>query len=668
MTDSALVKEAIAWGKAGIPVFPCKADKRPLTEHGFKDAVTEPEQIRKLFEFFGDAATMIGGRMGDGLFAVDIDLYKGKEVEAWYQARVDDGSLVETRTHTTQSGGVHLFYEADDSPSCNPVAGVEVKGDGGYVILPGTPGYTVVKEGLVKAPDGLLEILRYSASTRRGSAMAELEGQVLSGADFHNSLTQIAAKLAFRGKTQIEIQKHLLDLMDNSTAKNPGHDRHARWLKVMTDSGGELSRISGSAYVKFNEDATIEAMGEFQGLDQLAGVAEGIFTQVGNFEPGKPTEIQEYKEDEWPFTNEGYFADQEHDLRNVNFTMYPIYTENETVVLFAEPKTGKTAVALTTALHIACGFDLGSLRVAAAGSCLYYALEGSHAIRLRVASWKKVMRERDIELPDRIPLFVVEKPHNFIKEETRISAANQIIAAHKYAAKTENPLKVIFIDTLTKAMSGGDQNSVEDTSNLFDLVGLCRQGGVTATIVFVHHKSRQGNVRGSSNIEAEPDMLLDVSKKGEVVKLRVARARSIEDGNSFHFAITDVDLGKTSQGHPLHGMFVDPLEVTDADAGDDPNEVILLSKRRKVITELGKANPTVTLEEVMAAWYEQKLIDPVRKRGQNVCPHHSAPSSKLILANIADDAGGTVFGDFVIRPHMDGAGELIAFKVGEAAF
>ncbi len=55
---------ALGYGERGIPVFPCSG-KVPLTEHGFKDATTDPIRIRAMWEEHPDAN--IGGAMGDGL-------------------------------------------------------------------------------------------------------------------------------------------------------------------------------------------------------------------------------------------------------------------------------------------------------------------------------------------------------------------------------------------------------------------------------------------------------------------------------------------------------------------------------------------------------------------------------------------------------------------------
>ena len=663
MPDSKLVKAALDWAERGIPVFPCGDNKAPLTKHGFHDAEIDPTKVRALFEFYPNAS-LIGGKMGDGIFAVDVDLYKGDGVQEWLKANVEDGTLPDTRTHKTMNGGLHLFYEGD--VGCTSIAeGIDIKGNGGYVIMPGAGGYKVLNEGLAPTSASFLDTVNAAASRSKGSAISKLKSSVLDGSDFHNALTQLAAKLASNGMDQIGIQQDLLTLIKASTASDPGNKRHSRWRKILADDGGELSRIISSAYRKFNDDAVVEEMQELSGIDfkEYEDASDKVFTVT---QLGLEPELDEilFNDDKWPFEGQGYFADEDIEIQNQNFVMFPIYAENETAVMFAEPKTGKTALALTTALHISCGMDLGVLKVAKGGPCLYYALEGSRAIRLRVTSWKKKMLEDGVKLPSRIPLFVIEKSANFLKEQAREAAAAQLIAADKYSRKFGEPLKVIYIDTLTKAMSGGDQNSVEDTSDLFDIVGRLRDGGVSATIVFVHHKARSGNVRGSTNIEAEPDILLDVTKKNNVISLKVARARSIEDGGSYHFLITGVDLGKTTQGHDLPGMFVSPMEQEEVTQGEHV-DVQKTAQMRNVITQLGK-DGYVDAEDVLVEWTELGLIEARQSTMGKLTPKLTSAAAQEALHKVAADVGGTIYGDNVIRPVTEEK-NVVGFEVGKIA-
>lgn len=112
------------------PVFPCGSDKRPLTKRGFIDASQDPTIVKKWWTRWPKA--LIGVPTGNvsGFFVVDVDP-KGA---GWLEANRD--RLPITRTHTTPRGQHLLFkYVPGIGCSTNKIApGVDVRGDGGYII------------------------------------------------------------------------------------------------------------------------------------------------------------------------------------------------------------------------------------------------------------------------------------------------------------------------------------------------------------------------------------------------------------------------------------------------------------------------------------------------------------------------------------------------------
>jgi len=560
-----LVEAALEWAADGIPVFPCAPNKQPMTQRGFYDASTDPEAVKQMFSLAGED-TLIGARMGEasGLFAVDLDIYKsGEEGEAAqkYMAQlIADGLLPDTQRHRTMSGGLHLIYQSDDAwPNCKPSKGVDIKGEGGYVILPPSRGYSIEDDaGFRTAPKALIETLLTAKRQHTEKDVDEHVKAITAGHDLHDSITSIAAKMFRQGRSAGEVADRIFEALNGSVAKSPNHPRHERWRSLYEDSSGEVSRILNSGREKYDQGAKTQKArdrADQESVDRVhkAAAAAGFAPpqQQRDETHGKQEEAKHSADDyagEWPFAGEGYFATDELDIADQRFNLYPLFAEQESVVIAADPKAGKTAISLKLATHVALGRDLGPFKVTDPRGVLYFALEGTRAIKLRLEAEKRHQKEQGHEFPDNLPLFVVERPTNLVK--ARDENVAKVVAADRYMREHSGfGLGLVVIDTLTKAMPGSDQNSVDDTSTLFDFTSQIRGQGVKATVVYVHHTGKDGKTRGSSNIEAEVDVVLKMKKQEDgSTMMFVHMARSIDDNSMYRFQLTSYDLGETTQG------------------------------------------------------------------------------------------------------------------------
>lgn len=145
------VDHALDYAARGLPVFPCNPtptkpkSKTPLTPHGFKDATTNPDQIRAWWQQWPTA--LIGGAMGptSGLFAVDPDVPKElgdpDGLAAWNALTEQHGGIPPTHSHETPSGGRHVLFAYPEKHRITNREGalkgtsINVRGDGGYVIM-----------------------------------------------------------------------------------------------------------------------------------------------------------------------------------------------------------------------------------------------------------------------------------------------------------------------------------------------------------------------------------------------------------------------------------------------------------------------------------------------------------------------------------------------------
>ena len=136
---SAAARELAA---AGVPVFPCvPGGKRPLTEHGFHDATTDPDQVDAWWRTHPDANLAVPTGAASGMVVVDIDVHAPtdgyKAFERAHRAGLVSGWAFLV---STPSGGMHAYYPATPSKDQRSWqaarAGVDFRGDGGYILVP----------------------------------------------------------------------------------------------------------------------------------------------------------------------------------------------------------------------------------------------------------------------------------------------------------------------------------------------------------------------------------------------------------------------------------------------------------------------------------------------------------------------------------------------------
>jgi hypothetical protein len=170
----------------GYAVFPCvPGGKRPLTQHGLKDATTDADTIEAWSERWPDANWAI---RTDGLLVVDVD---GAQNE-WFATLGDKAAeLAVAQVSVTPRGGRHFVFRQPDGTSYGNTTGaiaknVDTRANGGYIVVApsvvdGKP-YQWITDldvgpyGLPLPPAWILEALeqRAQASSARSDAPCQV--------------------------------------------------------------------------------------------------------------------------------------------------------------------------------------------------------------------------------------------------------------------------------------------------------------------------------------------------------------------------------------------------------------------------------------------------------------------------------------------------------------
>jgi hypothetical protein len=123
----------------GLSIFPCHPKaKTPATPNGLLAATTDPETIKQWWSANQDYNIGIASGETSGVWVIDID---GDTGEATLRAlETEHGALPPTVEVVTGSGGRHLYFRLADEPIRNSAGkigpGIDVRGDGGYVLAP----------------------------------------------------------------------------------------------------------------------------------------------------------------------------------------------------------------------------------------------------------------------------------------------------------------------------------------------------------------------------------------------------------------------------------------------------------------------------------------------------------------------------------------------------
>ena len=213
-------------------------------------------------------------------------------------------------------------------------------------------------------------------------------------------------------------------------------------------------------------------------------------------------------------------------------------------VLYGPSNVGKSFVALDLAVHVAAGraWRNGAHHVEQ-GAVIYVALEGRNGISNRI----QAMRLEGM-VQDDIPLYVVHSNVNLLE----VSDPYRLVETVKRAAEMASiPVKLVIIDTLSRAIAGGNENASEDMTAAVQAIDLVRKE-TEAHVMLVHHcgKDESRGSRGHSSLRAAVDTEIELHRPdGETVTtMRVTKQRDLESGQVFPFSLDVVNIGDNERG------------------------------------------------------------------------------------------------------------------------
>lgn len=499
----------------GCKVFPCSpGTKDPATTNGWKDASDDPAQIAEWLRINPDFNWAVACGPS-GLFVFDIDpagldwWAKLLERDAAVKAAVDAAFQVRT-----PKGGLHVYFKGEGPSTASRIAeGIDTRGgflrngeivSGGYVILPGS-------------------------KTKAGPGRVDGSYEALPGGKLQTLPAHMAAIVPERKKTDT------LGLEKNPEADKP---RNVSWaldlLKGYVESGRVAIQGKGGDNLTFAVACSILDKAISPGLcfdlmwehwnphcqppwddweletkirnavnhgEDTAGGVKGFQANEDAFSNFVGHEVPN---DEPPKDRDRDKILPLHDyadgVQDPTWLIPNVLPATGTGMIFGESGSFKSFLALDMALCLAYGVPGQWGAAPVKHDVLFLAGEGPVATARK--RWPAWMTWRDIEfrndhrffIKDRVPFFTDVDAWEHIKADL---------------AELKAKPSLIVIDTLTRLLTGMDENSTKDASMVTNFMEqLARY--FECFVLAIHHTGKDQNkgARGSSVFYANMDMVI----------------------------------------------------------------------------------------------------------------------------------------------------------------
>lgn len=516
-----LLEAALEYAARGWPLFPCRADKTPMTKNGTLDATTDPAIIEAWWSKWPRAN--IGFDLGGaGMMVLDLDPgYNWSELEA-NCGPIPDTALIQK----TPRGGEHLFFELDPgevvSPSSSKLAtAVDVRSFHSYVLLyPSRTDdgeYSWAEQG--RAARRSDEMVRVANSHREKSTGRDtwiIEPDLPENIDAAIEWLQKEAKIAIEGQGGEAVAYATAAMMKSyGISEAMAFDlmwEHWNPRCCPPWSSDEVDHFetkirNGYSYNTSNPGNMTSAY--------RAAQTAALFKPVERPLP----EGRELTQAGFRFVDRAGMAS----IQPPKWLIPNLIPEGAYAILLGHSGTFKSFIALDLGLSVATGLDVPWVSpdclVEAPRPVLCAIGEGRPGFTARVLAWEKENHEsvpvNNFVLADPVPLAGMEDARldAFIDGALAMSPGGYALA---------------IVDTTGRAMQGLNENQAEDASKFTRMVQILQKELNCAVLAISHTGVGDAKrERGSTVFGADADtrLLLERNEKNLLIQMTMLKQK-----------------------------------------------------------------------------------------------------------------------------------------------
>ena len=218
---------ALKYAALGFAVFPLKPHtKVPATPDGFKSATTDVEQIKSWWTAAPYNIGIATGTASGNLLVIDLDVDKDKGKDGkraamqWLKEHGKD--FPKTAIAKTGRGGLHMLFYGNGRNKANLLPGVDVRGEGGYIVAPPSihPNGNIYQWlsalKIAAADDTVYAFINQSESKAREAAP---KGDAIPEGQRTNALIRLIGSLKAKGLSNEAIEAAVT--AENNSCCNP---------------------------------------------------------------------------------------------------------------------------------------------------------------------------------------------------------------------------------------------------------------------------------------------------------------------------------------------------------------------------------------------------------------------------------------------------------------
>jgi len=532
--------------------------KHPATAHGLKDATNDIDALKDLWSARKYLNVGVATGKASNIFVIDIDGADGED------ALLELGEVPNTLQVNTGRGR-HLYFRYPATGEVITKKGilphVDVRGDGGYVCGAGSNHYSGAtyewydeNDEILEAPDFILALVLKSNQSATNPSGLNIEPvrrvksslnltQDFTREDIESMLNHISPDCGYDEwvQTGMAISDYGLpfSVWDTWSAKGTKYDKHGMARKWNSFKGSGVS--IGSLVHAAKQGGWRPERKQFDDYGESRKIAQNRANSENDTLPVTLPVIDPMEDapkiGDKPKGMQLIMADDIRPSINKTDFVQGLLADNQFSVVYGESNCGKTFFMTDLCFHIAQGKRWRDKRVDQ-GGVVYVALEGAYGLGNRLEAYRQHYNDGQ-----GMAFAMLASQVDFMNPEGNI---NEFIDLLKNSTDKMPSIRLIVIDTLARAIAGGDENSGQDMGMLVHHADLIRYH-TGAHVCFIHHsgKDKARGARGHSSLRAAVDTEIEISRDegANFSKIRVVKQRELELGDEMAFSLKTVSIG-----------------------------------------------------------------------------------------------------------------------------